>query len=135
MVLTTAVQLRGYDEEGLSFTHSKHPLTQWAARALENWEYLREYTACAHEEWRYRWNHGLDEYHGSWAGVRRLNDDRIAALDWTGNPGDPPQVVGDWRTDDYVDAYRLYYANEKRHLFEWAKNRRPPPWLDEYRRE
>lgn len=41
-------------------------------------------------------------------------------------------MTGRWHADDYVDAYRLYYANEKRHLFAWAKDREPPPWLDAY---
>jgi hypothetical protein len=132
MVLATAAQLRGYEGEELYFTHPDHPLTRWATRALENWEYLRKYTACAHDEWRYRWNHAADEFHGSWATVRRLDDDRVAALDWPGAPGDPPQVTGEWKADDYVDAYRLYYANEKRDLFRWAKDREPPPWLSAY---
>jgi hypothetical protein len=26
-----------------------------------------------------------------------------------------------------VAAYRLYYANEKRDLFEWSRDRSPPP--------
>lgn len=33
---------------------------------------------------------------------------------------------------NYVDAYRYYYANEKRHLFEWSKDRGEPPWIAEY---
>jgi len=45
---------------------------------------------------------------------------------------DPPQVTGAWSADHYVDAYRFYYANEKRHLFGWAKDRTEPPWIDEY---
>jgi hypothetical protein len=34
-----------------------------------------------------------------------------------------------------VAAYRLYYVNEKRDLFEWSRDRSPPPWLEEYRRD
>lgn len=132
MVLTTAVRLRGYDGEDLYFTHPDHPLTQWAGRALENWEYLHEYTARAHDEWRYRWDHADDEFHGSWATVRGLDRERVAALDWPGDPGDPPQVTGEWKADDYVDAYRLYYANEKQNLFQWARDRDSPPWLSTY---
>jgi hypothetical protein len=33
--------------------------------------------------------------------------------------------------DDHVDADRYYYANEKRPLFEWSKDRGDPPWVDE----
>ncbi|RBI62596.1 hypothetical protein DMJ13_10210 [halophilic archaeon] len=137
MVLTTAVQLRGYGDEAeredLYFTHADHPLTQWAARAHENWRYLHEYTARAHEEWQYRWDHEPDDRHGSWETVLGLDCERVAALDWPGPPGDPPQVTGEWTADDYVDAYRRYYANEKRDLFEWRKDRAAPPWLEEYR--
>ena len=132
MVLTTAVQLRGYEGEDLYFTHPKHPLTEWAAAAAENWRLLRRYTGATHEEWRYRWDHDDDEYHGCWATVRSLDADRVDDLDWPGESSDPPQVTGDWHADDYVDAYRLYSANEKRHLFQWSKDRSAPPWIDEY---
>ena len=130
LVLTTAVELRGYGGD-LPTTHERHPLTVWAADSLENWRRLREYTDAAHEEWRYRWDHGPEEVHGSWETVLALDLDRVERLDWPGGPADPPQVTGGWRADDYVDAYRLYYANEKRPLFAWKK-RGPPPWLDEY---
>jgi hypothetical protein len=133
MVLTTAVQQNGHEErEGLYFTHPDHPLTRWAARSIGNWRALRRYTREAHAEWRYRWDHDDDERHACWATVRSLDVDRVEALDWPGEPGDPPQVTGRWRADDYVDAYRLYYANEKRHLFHWSKDRSAPPWLGEY---
>ncbi|NEU58244.1 hypothetical protein [Halorussus sp. MSC15.2] len=141
MVLTTAVQSNGYAEgdpetrEDLYFSHADHPLTRWAAAHPDNWEYLHDYTEAAHDEWRYRWNHPPEETHGSWATVESLDRDEISALDWPGEPSDPPQVTGQWHADDYVEAYRLYYANEKRHLFEWSGDRTAPPWLDDYRRD
>jgi len=55
-------------------------------------------------------------------------------VSWPGEPSPPPQLTGDWEADTVVDAYRLYYANDKRDLFAWTK-RQPPPWLDDYRRE
>jgi hypothetical protein len=135
-VLTTAVQLDGYPEsEDLYFTHADHPLTRWAAAHPDNWEYLYDYAAAAHEEWRYRWDHPPEKLHGSWATVESLDRDAVAALDWSGGASDPPQITDGWHADDYVDAYRLYYANEKRDLFEWSKDRTAPPWLDEYRRD
>ena len=76
MVLTTAVQLNGYAEDDpavrdeLYFTHPDHPLTQWAAAHTDNWEYLREYAAAAHAEWRYRWDHPPEKTHGSWRSPR-----------------------------------------------------------------
>ena len=138
MVLTTAVQLDGYAaddpevRDGLYFTHPDHPLTQWAAAHRDNWELLYEYTESAHEEWKYRWDHPPEKVHGSWATVESLDRGAVERLDWPGEPADPPQVTGEWHADDYVDAYRLYYANEKRHLFKWSKDRTAPPWLDEY---
>jgi hypothetical protein len=134
MVLTTAVQLNGYPEsESLSFTHPDNPLTRWAARSLANWQYLREYTEAAHAEWRYRWDHEPTEYHGSWATVRSLDDETVRDLEWpAAGRTDPPQLTGAWTADDYVDAYRYYYANEKRHLFGWSTDRSMPPWVPEY---
>ncbi|WP_115864960.1 hypothetical protein [Halorussus litoreus] len=141
MVLTTAVQLNGYAEgdpetrEDLYFTHPDHPLTRWAAAHHDNWLSLRSYTQAAHEEWKHRWDHPPEKVHGSWATVESLDSQAVAALDWPGEPTDPLQVTDGWHADDYVEAYRLYYANEKRDLFEWSGGRSSPPWLDEYRRD
>lgn len=134
MVLTTAVQLNGHpDDDALYFTHQNHPLTQWAASAYDNWQRLRAYTDAAHSEWQYRWDHEPDDRHGCWVTVESLDPDTVRDLDWpTEGQTDPPQVTGKWEADDYVDAYRYYYANEKRHLFEWSKDRSEPPWIAEY---
>ncbi|MFB6140943.1 MAG: hypothetical protein ABEJ26_10960 [Halosimplex sp.] len=133
MVLTTALQLRGHEGEDLSFTHPDNPLTRWAADSVANWAYLRAYTAAAHEEWRYRWDHGPGETHGSWTQVVDVDRATVRALEWPSEGlADPPQLTGRWAADDVVDAYRYYYANDKRHLFSWTGDRSPPPWLSEY---
>ena len=134
MVLTTAVQLNGVPRsDDLYFTHPDNPLTRWAADAYDNWRLLRAYTEAAHREWRYRWDHAPEERHGCWATVESLDGEAVRSLDWpTEAASDPPQLTGEWRADDYVDAYRYYYANEKRHLFEWSKDRTRPPWVEEY---
>jgi hypothetical protein len=133
MVLTTAVQLNGMAGDDLYFTHRNHPLTRWTANAYDNWRLLRDYVEAAHREWRYRWDHGPEERHACWATVKSLEFESVRDLDWpTDSASDPPQVTGRWKADDYVDAYRLYYANEKRHLFQWAKDRSEPPWVGAY---
>ena len=137
MVLTTAVQLNGYPaSEELYYTHADHPLTTWAAAAFDNWRRLYEYVEAAHEEWRYRWDHPPSDVHGCWETVLSLDLDAVRELEWPSAVGsDPPQVTGGWTADDYVDAYRAYYANEKSHLFSWSKDRSEPPWIDAYRAE
>lgn len=134
MVLTTAAQLNGYPRDvERYFTHEDHPLTRWAADAYENWRYLRSYTEAAHEEWRYRWDQGADESHACWDVVEMLDGDTVTDLAWpSDDPSDPPQITGRWTAPDYVDAYRYYYANEKRHLFRWSKERTEPAWIDAY---
>jgi hypothetical protein len=133
MVLTTAARLNGYEDDDLYFTHPDHPLTRWAADSRDNWRRLHDYTERAHEEWRYRWDHDPDEYHKSWATVLSMDAGAVRRLDWPSADGrDPPQVTGRWRAESYVDAYRLYYANDKRALFSWAKDRTEPPWISEY---
>jgi hypothetical protein len=134
MVLTTAVQLNGYpSDDALYFTHADNPLTRWAAESHDNWQRLWDYTDAAHREWRNRWDHGPAERHGCWATVQSLDPDAVHDLDWpAAGASDPPQLTGDWEAEDYVDAYRYYYANEKRHLFEWSKDRVEPPWITEY---
>ncbi|RDI72300.1 hypothetical protein [Halopelagius longus] len=133
MVLTTAAQLNGVEGEDLYFTHRNHPLTQWAAESYDNWRRLRAYTEAAHGEWRYRWDHAPEDRHGCWATVETLDPETVRELAWpTEAATDPPQVTGEWTAPDYVDAYRYYYANEKRHLFQWSKDREEPPWIAEY---
>ncbi|WP_254531179.1 hypothetical protein [Natrinema gelatinilyticum] len=134
MVLSTAVRLNGFPESDAPyFTHQNHPLTRWAARSAANWRYLRDYTGAAHEEWRYRWDHDSTERHGCWDAVHSLDGAAVFDLEWAAEGrDDPPQLTGEWSADDYVDAYRYYYANEKRHLFSWSKDRSMPPWISEY---
>jgi hypothetical protein len=133
MVLTTALHVNGLDEDALYVTHADHPLTTWAADSFANWDRLRAYTRAAHEEWRYRWDHGPEEVHECWATVTGLDEGTVRGLDWsTDEATDPPKITGDWTAEDYVDAYRYYYANDKRPLFAWAKDRDPPPWIEEY---
>ena len=133
MALTTAVQLNGYSGEDLYFTHADHPLVRWAADAHANWRRLREYVESAHGEWRYRWDHGPEERHACWTTVESLDPGAVRGLDWPAEAAsDPPQVTNGWAAEDYVDAYRYYYANEKRHLFEWSKDRSEPPWIEAY---
>jgi hypothetical protein len=133
LTLETALAVNGYPApaDELAVTHREHPLTVWAARHPDNWRRLYAYVEACHEEWRYRWDNE-DRTHGSWANLQRLDRDVLDDLDWPGEPGPPPRVTGDWEAGDVVDAYRLYYANEKRHLFTWTR-RDPPPWLDAYR--
>jgi hypothetical protein len=133
MVLTTAVRLNDYSEDGdLYFTHPDNPLTRWAAESHANWRRLRAYTEALHAEWRYRWDHGHDD-HGFWATVRTLDDATVRDLDWPGDGrANPPQLTGEWSADDHVDACRYYYANDKSHLVAWAKDRSKPPWIPEY---
>jgi len=134
MVLTTAAQVNGYPtSDDLYFTHADHPLTRWAAQSYGNWQRLYDYTEAAHREWQYRWDHEPEERHACWAVVESLDAATVRGLDWPSESAtDPPQLTGGWEADDYVDAYRLYYANEKRHLFSWSKDREEPPWLEAY---
>jgi hypothetical protein len=133
LVLTTALHLAGMDDDELSVTHQHHPLPQWASQSLANWEMLRNYTERVHDEWRYRWDHEPSDVHGSWERILALDDGAIRALAWPSDEAtEPPQCTNNWQCEDYVEAYRYYYANEKAHLFEWAKDRERPPWIDEY---
>jgi hypothetical protein len=56
----------------------------------------------------------------------------VRELDWPSEAAtDPPQVTGEWQAEDYVEAYRLYYGNQKRDLFTWTGRERPP-WIEAY---
>ena len=128
-VLSTAARAHGYDAEFLYRpTHADHPVVKWASESRANWNRLYEFAGALNEEFVERFGH--DEPHASWAMLRRIDRDALALPD--ADPTEPPQCMPEeYRRPDLVNAYRTYYANDKR----WAEwNHSPAPeWLADYR--
>ena len=103
-------------------THKNHPCAVWARTSLENYNWLlrlglqlcREYT------------HRYDKVHASQAVLMHLlclDPPRIPSLGFTPPPQAMPETY--YYKEDSVEAYRLYYKQEKRHLFAWKRRDMP----------
>lgn len=117
-------------------THWQHPCVLWTSASLKHWMYVLHLMFMLQVEWRYRFNHPEGHMHktceaiGSWVKTVRLESFRTHGVwkqtGWT----DPPMCMPSWcKREDVVEAYRLYYAQEKKELHKWT--RRPvPSWVD-----
>jgi hypothetical protein len=109
-------------------THPSHPSVRWAARSLSNWRWLREHCLALSAErlWRFPgYNH-----HNSTAVAYRMPEPAIADLGLT-------EFAVGFKSEleypgDVVQAYRRYYALEKRHLASWTRRGAPAWWPHGY---
>lgn len=114
-------------------THKNHPCAVWARTSLENYEWLLRLGAQLCREYTHRYG----RVHASQAVVEHLaslDAPRVPALGFT----DPPQAMpAVYHLASPVAAYRLYYQQEKRHLFAWRRRAMPDflklPFLDDVR--
>ena len=103
-------------------THLKHPCSAWAARTIENWNWLLSLYLYLHDEWRYRYKH--NKTHKSYWITEAPKPD----LPSEGLTEFPQAMPETYRREDPVEAYRGYYKAEKGHLAKWTRRRKPPWW-------
>lgn len=101
-----------------------HPCTIWARESMENWLWLQELALCLLDEHRFRY--GLER-----TAYRALIRDMLKPK--LPRSGKTPYAlaVPDWLKEARLGGvltYKVFYCNNKTHLFKW-KNRRPPPWI------
>lgn len=105
-------------------THPSHPSIRWAARSSSNWRWLRDHCLALSDERLFRFP-GYN-VHRSTAVALRMPEPGIDDLGLTAF------AVG-FRSElaypsDVVQAYRLYYMTEKRHLARWTRRGAPAWW-------
>lgn len=105
-------------------THPTHPSVLWAARSLSNWRWLRRHCLALSGERLRRFPHY--NRHRSTAVAYHMPEPDLPDLGLTAF------AVG-FRSeleypDDAVQAYRLYYMMEKRHLARWTRRGAPAWW-------
>lgn len=114
-------------------THMNHPCAVWARTSLDNYHWLLQlgFELCR------EYTHRYGRVHASQAvlvHLTSLDPPRVPSLGFTPPPQAMPSMYYD---DDSVEAYRLYYRQEKRHLFAWKRRDMPEflklPFLDEIR--
>ncbi len=127
-LLSTAVHVSSPEPvDGLyKKTHVNHPCAVWARATSGNFYWLSKLGDYLLAEYTYRYG----KVHASTPVFERAKSLRDFIT-----PGllTPFVFVGpDEYSDRPVDeAYRLYYANDKRHIATWTK-REVPKWWDEY---
>lgn len=123
-LMSTAHHMTGSGHDGLyKCTHKNHPSAVWTRSGRKQYRYvfmlwenlLEEYTL------RYGKQHKTGALYDDLAVYPDLPDTEFTA---------PPQCMPDeYKRDDTVLAYRLYYKHGKADILQYRKNR--PRWLED----
>lgn len=107
--------------------HINHPCTIWARSSSANYEWLFAYVDALNCEWQYRYRH--DHNHKSFAACMRLPSPRnLVGNELTPRPLCMPD---EYKDENVINAYRMYYMAEKADFAVW-KRRNKPDWWDPY---
>ena len=95
--------------------HMNHPCSVWTRESLSNWHWLKNLVLHLNREFKYRFT-GKD--HQSYVVAMNLD---IPDIEDKGITIRPQCVNEEYKRDDPITAYRLYYARSKNHLHKWTK--------------
>ena len=105
-------------------THLNHPCVIWAAASEDNWVWLRALMTALNKEYQYRFEH--QKPHQSMVALQSLSKPSILSRGLTERPQVMPEA---YKIPGHpVQAYRAYYASEKRHILRYTK-RTTPSWM------
>lgn len=108
--------------------HKNHPCTIWVRSSIENYMWTISLVEAMHNEWKYRYNHPEDKLHKSYIVVQYLKENP-PPLDSFPNKGLTKFAMAmpdEFKREDPIEAYRLYYQSEpKRKLASWKKRGKP----------
>ena len=108
-------------------THVNHPCSIWVRSSLDNYEWTFNYVDALNSEWAFRWRHNHN--HGSYDATIALPEP--ISLKRIGLTPYVQAVPDEYKDENPIAAYRLYYMCEKAGWAVW-KRRFKPPWWDEY---
>jgi hypothetical protein len=131
-ILCTVINEKaGYQVTPYKSTHRNHPCTIWAGQCFENAEWLLDLTHSLNTEFMYRFNHTAS--HKSLQMLDDIAMGRLIRLHLPKLGGTTPPALAmpeEYRSDNTVESYRLYYRLDKQHLLKYSK-REKPEWLGE----
>ena len=106
-------------------THVNHPCTIWAATNSVRYKWLRALGLALCDEFTYRYG----KVHKSESIIKALNPQWFDCC-FIDQPLEPfvQAMPDEYKAEDVVAAYRLYYINAKQDLLIYTK-RQPPDWL------
>ena len=103
-------------------THVNHPCAIWCRKSKQNWMWLRDLGLALCKEYTYRYG----KIHKTQQVLESLMCPDLPSDKFT----PPPQCMPEqYKHKKCIKAYRLYYINEKSHLFSWKK-RNIPFWIN-----
>lgn len=110
-------------------THINHPSAVWARTSVENYNWLVDHLFALGDEYTYRYGkkHLTMTKLGYYIQSPPFN---LKEWDWTDPPCamDPEYKI----SDSFIENYRNYYRNGKKHLHNWKK-RDKPYWIEDGR--
>lgn len=116
-------------------THKNHPCAVWARKSLDNYNWLLQLGLALCCEYTHRYGK-VHASHKVLVHLSTISAPSIPSLGFTPPPQAMPVVYHNGTSS--VEAYRLYYKQEKRHLFAWKRRDMPEflkvPFLDDIRK-
>jgi len=107
-------------------THKNHPVTIWCRSSNDNFEWTLKLIDCLHEEWQFRYKH--TKIHKSYLVAMYLKEHVPSNFIMTGLTPFALAMPKEYKRDDPVESYRLYYQS-KHSIASW-KNRNKPEWFN-----
>ena len=123
-MLSTAYQRHmGEHEELYKPAYPKHPMTIWTGDSKANFDWAFDHAVEISNQYTKRFNNS----HKSHRILQVLADEYVGIPDIGFTT--PPQCMPDeYKCDNYIEAYRKYYWNEKRYFAKWSKGIESPQW-------
>lgn len=103
-------------------THKNHPCAIWCRSSLDNYKWLLSHAKALLSEYTYRYN----KTHASTKIINLCEN--LPHI--TGELTNPPLAMPDeFKTNDFVEAYRNYYKYKQTIIQMRWTNRKKPEWL------
>ena len=120
-MLSTAARAKGHDI-GYKSAYPKHPMTLWVNQSADNFRWAWLHGMSLAKEYTNRY----DKIHKSQEILEQLEN---YATGDENNITTPPQCMPDqYKTDNYVTAYRNYYVGDKKRFAKYT-NRDVPEFM------
>ena len=135
-MLCTAIQIVDQENEITSkiklykIAHKNHPVTIWMRNSLDNYLWTLNLVDAMHEEWKFRYNHPPEKMHKSYVVAKYLREYAPSAYKFPsiGLTQFALAMPVEYKRDDPIESYRIYYQSpDKQKIASW-KNREKPSW-------
>ena len=107
-------------------SHKNHPVSIWCRTSRENFLWTLDLIEALHQEWQFR--HGHTKVHKSYLMAQYIRDHIPEHFPTEGLTPFALAMPDEYKSDDPVESYRLYYKKDKAHIATWKK-RSPPEWF------